>query len=441
MAGLMVGGAWLMLAAVEGLVALEPIARLDEVVMIGLGGLHADWADAAMRIFAATGSAPALGALGALVLLALALERQWMFALAWIVGLAAALALGFLLGLLPHSVLPPVAGLAGQAGIAGVPGHWDAMVAAVAYGLVGLFVSRAAPAGLRPAIASGISLVVVFGAAARLYLGLSLFSTEVIAIAFALAWLGLVGFAAQLRRPVAGRALPLGVVALAVMLAAVGAQASGFGLVPPPALPPPPPLREMALADWRAGGWASLPGSRVGLLGNYAQHFVLQWAGPLPALEEALAAQGWEPPPPWSADSVLAFLAPGIDPASLPVLPRFADGRPEALVLARVLPGTGRVPARLVLRLWPSDSVVLAGERRLPLWLGAMSVERFVRVAGALTIVRSARATPRPLATLAAALPHADEVLENMVPPASGRPAAGVLVLLGWSDPAASKAP
>ncbi|HUC18644.1 MAG TPA: VTT domain-containing protein [Acetobacteraceae bacterium] len=435
MAGLIVGGVWLLLVAVESVLAGRPIARLDGVVMIGLGSLHADWADMVMRIFAATGSGAALGLLGVGVFLVLATERQWMFVLSWIVGLAASLALGFLLSLLPHPLLPPATDLAG------LPGHWDAMAAALAYGLVGLFITRASAPGLRPAIASGLSLVVVFGAAARLYLGFSVFSTEIIAIAFALAWLGLVGFAAQLRRPSPGRVLPIALVALTVLIVAVGAQAGGYDLVPPPVPPPPPPVLEMALTEWRDTGWASLPGSRIGLLGNLAQHFVLQWAGPLTELEHALATQGWQKPPPWGMQSALAWLAPTIDPQALPVLPRFADGRPEALVLTRLLPDNHVPPMRLVLRLWPSEAVIRGGDERLPLWLGVMSEERFVRIAGALTIIRSVRAAEAELAALAIHIPHAVEVRENMVPSRPGRPAAGVVVLLGWAGPPSGKSP
>ncbi|HTU52906.1 MAG TPA: VTT domain-containing protein [Acetobacteraceae bacterium] len=435
-ATLIVGGGWLLLGALEGLLAHEPIARLDAVVLNGLGSLHADWADAAMRVFAAPGSTPALGLLAVGVLILLALDRQGLLALAWVVGLAASVALAFLLSLLPHATVPPTAGH---------PGNFDAMLAAASYGLLGLFVSRAVAPGLRPAIASALSLVVVFGAAARLYLGLSLFSTEVIAIAFALAWLGLVGFAAQLRRLPSGRALPVALVASVVIIAAVAAQAGGYGLVPAPVSPPPAPQREISLADWRAGGWASLPGSRVGLLGNFAQHFTLQWAGSLTDLSGALAARGWQGPPPWDAESLLAWLAPTIDPASLPVLPRFANGMPEALVLCRTPPPHGassrHQAIRIVLRFWPSDTVVVAGDRRLPLWLGVVVEERFVRVAGTLTIVRSRRASPGPFATLAASLPHAEPVHENMVPAAPGRPEIGAEVLLGWEGASSARSP
>ena len=429
MAALNVAGGWLLLGALEGLLAHEPIARLDVVVLDGLGSLRADWADAAMRVFAAPGSTPALGLLAIGTLLLLALDRQGLLALAWIVGLAASIALAFLLSLLPHAIVPPAAGH---------PGNLDALLAATSYGLLGLFISRAVAPSLRPAIASALSIVVVFGAAARLYLGLSLFSTEVIAIAFALAWLGLVGFAAQLRRLPSGRALPIALLAATVMIAAAAAQAGGYDLAPAPVSPPPAPQRQITLADWRADGWASLPGSRVGLLGNFTQHFTLQWAGSLSALSRTLAARGWKTPPPWSAGSVLAWFAPTIDPASLPVLPRFANGMPEALVLCRTPPPDGassrHQAVRIVLRFWPSDTVVLAGDRRLPLWLGVVVEERFVRIAGTLTIVRSRRASPGPFATLAASFPHAEEVRENMVPPAPGRPATGALVLLGWAS-------
>lgn len=434
-AALIVAGGWLMVGALEGLLAHEPIARLDVVVLNGLGSLRADWADAVMRVFAAIGSTPALGLLAIGVLILLALDRQGLLALAWVVGLAASIALAFLLALLPHAIVPPAAGH---------PGNLDALLAATAYGLLGLFISRAVAPSLRPAIASALSIVVVFGAAARLYLGLSLFSTEVIAIAFALAWLGLVGFAAQLRRLPPGRALPMALLAATVMIAAVAAQAGGYDLAPAPVSPPPAPQREITLAGWRAGGWASLPGSRVGLLGNFAQHFTLQWAGSLSELSRALAAHGWQTPPPWSASGVLAWLAPTIDPASLPVLPRFANGMPEALVLCRAPPSSAarrHRAVRIVLRFWPSDTVVLAGDRRLPLWLGVMVEERFVRIAGTLTIVRSRRALQGPFASLAASLPHAEKVRENMVAPAPGRPAIGAQVLLGWEGAGSARSP
>jgi membrane protein DedA with SNARE-associated domain len=436
-AALLAGGLWLLLGVLQDIISGDPLVRLDSVVLHGLTTLRSHWGDGAMRVLAATGSPVALIFLAVGTLLVLALFRQWLFSFAWLLGLAGAAGLGALLGLLPHAA--PVAA-APEVASAGADTVF-AILAVTAYSLVGFFCIRAAPSRWQPAVASAVTLIVVFGAAARLYLGLTFLSTEIIAAAFALTWIGLVATIALLGRLPPARVWGVSLVALPVLLGAMAAQATGSALI---AAPPPPPAfstHPMTLEDWRAGAWDTLPGSRIGLLGNYTRPFTLQWAGSIASLADALEAHGWHRPPPWTLASTLAWLTPSIDPASLPALPRFADGIPEALVLVHPEPGNGP-PTRLVLRLWPSDAAVVVGDRALPLWLGGITKERFRRIAATITIGPSAPAAPGTRAALAADLPAARLVSEAQTSSAtnSGNDASAT-VLLGWDAPALAAQP
>lgn len=383
-AALIAAGVWLLIAVLAGVVRDDPLARLDGVALNAFAMLRSSPADGVMRTLAASATSETLAVLAVTVLVALVLVRDWPFLAAWILGLAGAAGLGFLLRLLPYAVLP------GTTGAAAIMHNWGAMLAATAYGLLGLLYFRAVPPRFQALVASAASLVVVAGAVARLYLGLSLLSTEIVAIAFGLTWVGIAAAVAVLRSLPPSRAWPVALASLPVLLGAMAAEGAGYGLIrePPPPIRVSAPAPAMTLPAWRAGGWDTLPGSRVGLLGNYTRPFTVQWAGSTVALEHVLAAEGWQRPPDWNMQSWLHWLVPDIDPASLPVLPRFAEGRPEALILIRPLAGGGP-PARLVLRLWPSNEAIVAGGKTLPLWLGILAAQHFQRIAGTLTIART----------------------------------------------------
>ncbi len=427
-AALLVGGLWLLLGALQDLIAGEPLVRLDGVVLHALAALRSHWGDHAMRLVAATAAPTALLLLAVLGALALAASRQWPLLLAWVLGLVGAEVLGTLLPLLPNAVPPE-----GPFTDTLLPPTAMALLAATAFGLLAFFALRAAPVRLQPAIASAALLLVVFGAAARLYFAQTLLSTEIIAFAFALAWIGLTAAIAQFRRLPAGRAWAASVLAIPLLIGVVAAEAAGYAVVPappPPALLPP---RLMSLAAWQKGGWDTLPGTRVGLLGNYTRPFTLQWAGTPDGLAHVLEGRGWSRAPSWTLLSAAAWLTPGIDPAALPVLPHFADGKPGALVMIEPLPESGP-PARMVLRLWPSGAAIGGEDHHTPIWLGVLAEERFRRVAATLTISRATLATGARLAALAMALPAARLVVDRDVAPRARHSNAHAPVVLGW-DP------
>lgn len=422
MAALLAGGLWLLLGALQELIAGDPLVRLDSVVLHALTALRSHWADHAMRLLAATAAPRVLVVLAAAAAVGLALRRQWVLLLAWLLGLAGAAALGGLLPLLPNAA-PPAAAAAPFL----FPPSVSALVATTAYGLLTLFAFGGASPRLQPMIASASALLIVFGAAARLYLGLTLLSTEIIASAFALAWIGLTAAIALLQRSSMAQAWPIALIAIPLLIGAVGGEAAGYAVLPLPSPPAPPAPYVMSLAAWQHGGWDTLPGTRVGLLGNYTRPFTLQWAGSPESLARVLLAHGWRRPPSWTLLSAVAWLAPGTDPGDLPVLPHFADGLPQALVLIYLRP-----PTRLVLRLWPTNEAVRIDQRQLRLWLGALTVERFHRIGATLTVSRARLAPAQDLATLALTLPAARLVTDRDTAPRPRHSDAHAPVLLGW---------
>ncbi|MGH7066714.1 MAG: VTT domain-containing protein [Acetobacteraceae bacterium] len=432
-AALLAGGLWLLLGALQDLIADNPLVRLDGVVLQALSTLRSHWGDHAMRLVAATAAPWALIALAALGALALAFCRQWPLFAAWLLGLAGAFALGWLLIFLPNAV-PPRIGLISP----WFPPSASALVAATLFGLLALVALRAVTPRFQPAIASAALLVIVFGAAARLYLGLTLLSTEVIAIAFALFWIGLAAALAQLRRLPVRRGWVASLLVVPVLAAAVAAEATGATALPLPPMPARPPPYVMSLSAWQDGGWDMLPGTRVGLLGNYTRPFTLQWAGTPEDLARTLEQRGWRRPPPWSLSSTAEWLTPGVDPLGLPVLPHFADGLPQALVLVHETP-TAAGPARLVLRLWPSNAALHAEPKPLPIWLGAITEEHFRRIAATVTISRTSPAPSFDLARLAMALPAARLVVDREVAPRARHSATHAPVLLGWEPGAGAE--
>ena len=121
---------------------------------------------------------------------------------------------------------------------------------------------------------------------------------------------------------------------------------------------------------WRDGGWMELPIYRVDLAGETEEPLLLQWRGSTNALQDDLLKQGWLVEPAWSVAALNAFVRPDTGPDSLPVIPMFNAGRPQAIAMIR--PGE---QGRFVLRAWPQH----AGEPGKPaveILLGSILFER-----------------------------------------------------------------
>jgi len=425
-AAVLAAGLWMLLGVLQDMISGDPLVRANRVVLHALAALRSSWGDPLMLVLGVPGSWIVLSFIAGLVLVWLLLRRDWQPAIAWVLGLLAAGLFTIALSLIPNHAIPGMPAAIGPAlGTSGV-------VSAAAYGMLALFIMRSLAVRWRPVAISGFGLLLILAAFARLYLGHSLLSEELIGLAFGLVWVGFVGMVQVARRTSPVRAAPLVAILFVVLCGGMAGQETGYNLVQAPHPITSPAPRQIALSRWLAGGWDTLPARRVGLLGGYARPFSLQWAGSPATLARLLEGAGWRRPIPWTPRSTLQWLAPRIDPAALPVLPHLANGHPEALVLIRVgMAGGG--PYRLVLRLWRSDVAIDDGGHVLPLWTGTVSKERLARVLAIITVAKTGAATNDGLRALAAALPAAQEVHEGPLPIANGGNGS---VILAWAPPA-----
>jgi hypothetical protein len=102
---------------------------------------------------------------------------------------------------------------------------------------------------------------------------------------------------------------------------------------------------------WRDGGWKELPTYRVDLAGEAEEPLLLQWRGSTKALQDDLLKQGWLVEPAWSLAALNVLVRPDTRPASLPVIPMFNAGRPQAIAMIR-----SEEQGRFVLRAWSQEA-------------------------------------------------------------------------------------
>ncbi|MGN6098706.1 MAG: VTT domain-containing protein [Bosea sp. (in: a-proteobacteria)] len=127
-------------------------------------------------------------------------------------------------------------------------------------------------------------------------------------------------------------------------------------------------------AEWADARWATLPRHRIDLEGDFKEPIVLQWAGPPPELEAALAKLGWTSPRPWSAATLASMFSSTPSFAELPVLPRLNNGQAAVVTMMKVSTDGA---TRQILRAWAtplsitdlnSASVLIISIVRETLW-------------------------------------------------------------------------
>jgi len=130
--------------------------------------------------------------------------------------------------------------------------------------------------------------------------------------------------------------------------------------------------RRAAAADNR--GWKDLPAYRIDLAGEIEQPLLRQWRGSATALQDELMKQGWLVEPAWSLAALNAFARPDTAPANMPVIPKFNDGRLQALAMIRLGEVAGE-QGRFVLRAWSQDASEPNGSN-VEILLGSIFFER-----------------------------------------------------------------
>jgi len=237
------------------------------------------------------------------------------------------------------------------------------------YGFLALMIARELPAQRRWIPYTAAGLVITLIGLSRLYLGAHWFSDVLAGLCLGIAWVALIGIAYD-RHP----APPLPVKRLLaitmVLLAITGTWNTNQHYTQALAYySPQVEIHRITLPTWKAAGWQQLPVYRVDIEGSNEQPMNFQWAGTLEALHDELHEQGWIEAEPIRPTSVMHWLAPQPDITTLPILPQVNDGQHQELLL--VAPHAAEDETLTVLRLWPSDQEIAAGN--VPVWVGNVS--------------------------------------------------------------------
>jgi undecaprenyl-diphosphatase len=410
----LIGGLWLFLGVLQDILAGDPLVRADRAVFHLLQSLRVPVVDRLMVAITELGDAAVVVPVSLAVLAWLAWQRAWRATLYGAAAVAGASLFAFLLKITLQQSRPGAL-YDGWNGYSFPSGHATASTAL--YGFLVVLICR--EAGTRARMVVTLTAVLLVGAIAfsRLYLGAHWLSDVTAGLAFGVAWVAFLGivYLQHARRNVrAGMVAGVGLAALLLagtvhIVMAHSADMRRYAMTQP--------LHHMALAAWQNGGWSSLPVQRVDLLGDYEEPFTLQWAGSLTPLKAALLAQGWRAPAPWDLRSSLEWLLPNAAPGALPVLPHLDNGRAEALVMIKA--GGDVLPdQRLILRLWPSGTVLSDGTASQPLWIGTVVAERVEHLRPLASLVDERNDVNGPLQVLKSALPEAR--LEERAPVLAG---------------------
>lgn len=375
---LLAGAAWLFLGILEDVVSGDPLVTADQSIYRALQDLRSPPADAVMIAITELGDTMVVIGVTAAVVLFLAWRQAWRVAAYWLAAVAGASALNTVIKLTLHRARPGDLLYSGASAFSFPSGHSTTNMAL--YGFLGFLVAREVRPALRPSVGIAATGFILLIAVSRLYLGAHWFSDVVAGLAFGTVWLAalIISYLRGTVRNVGGGAL------LAVALMALGIG-GGFNIYQHHASDTYryavqlPASRSMSAEEWRREGWGQLPTWRVDLFGETEEPMTIQWAGSLEALATKLEQEGWHVAQPLTPASALSFVAPGVDPAAIAVLPRFSGGQLPALSLVRDV-GSDR---RLVLHLWPSE---LSLEGVGPVWSGSVITERISRLARLLTV-------------------------------------------------------
>ena len=423
---ILVGSLWLFLGVLQDVLTGDPLVRANQAVFHFLQSLRTEWFDHVMVVVTELGDAQVVIAVGLALVLWFALRRNWRGAAhaAGVVGLSIALTL--LVDALPH--IAQVNPLDLRRSAFAFPGGHSAANAAL-YGFLAMVVAWELPTRWKLLAVSLVAILVAAIAFSRVYLGARWLSGVLAGIAFGTAWAAFLAIAYLRRNPPPVRAGGLCAFAGTVLLVvgvmhverSYGADMRRYAVQEH--------TQAMSWARWWRSGWSELAARRLNLLGEERAPLTFQWAGSDVRLARDLAAHGWSAPVPWTPRSALAWLRPHVRLASLPVLPRLENGRPQALV--RILPlGGGAGTSRLVLRLWKSNlRLTTPGGTIVPVFVGMVQEQHIEPSNLLLTITRSIPDYDFGLHALAAAIPRSQLVrrqLPGRAPGWNGR------VLLGF---------
>jgi len=357
-----------------GLLLNNPIglAGVDQAVHDGLQALRTPFTDKVMVVVTELGDGRVLIPLFAVVLVRFLWRRRWQAAGHWV---AAGAFSAVLVPLLKWSTaVPRPAEYADPtAGYAFPSGHVTHSI--VVYGFLAVLLGRELPDLQRRLLYAVTGLLITAIAFSRLYLGAHWFSDVLGGLTLGTAWVALLGIAYRRRpvQPIARRGLA--VTALAGLVVAASWNTFSHFRSDLERYAPRRTVTTLDAEAWWRERWRERPAHRDDLQGDHAHPLTLQYAGDPETLAERLQADGWRKPPAVDPLSWLRWFAPGAAAERLPVLPQVHDGRHEALL--RVRPVPGEADRMLALRLWRDDVRLMPDGQTL--YLGNVSRLEVIR--------------------------------------------------------------
>lgn len=415
----LVGSLWLFGGVLQDVVAGDPLVRADQTLFEFLQLFRTAWANHIAIIFSGLGSGAVLAAVVGGSGLWVGFHGRWRA----LVYLVAAVGGAGVLSVVVHAMVEDVgpSQLSNAPAWVGLLGWHAAMGAALVVSMEILIAGNARVRLRMGFLICAVSLIFLINLA-RLYLGITSLSTVLLGLALGSAWSSLLALL-FLSRPDA--AVPARATVLATSIVFVLAGSMQTSLAYPAEFHVYPlrvPIHWITLTRWSAGGWATIPGRRLDLTGEYGQPLNVQWAGPLRVLKAKLSAHGWHAPPAWNLNGIVGWLAPHTDLADLPVLPKLASGRPQSLTM--VYSRAPAVPSRsrIVLRIWRSTyQIRTSNHMHWPLWVGTVEEQRPAAVFPFLTVASRRKHLTVPVRLLADSLSGSALVQRAKKPKARSR--------------------
>ena len=365
----------LLIAAIQ---ESQLLGNLDLLIFNALQELRTPWADQVMVFVTWFGDAYAIGLLLLVTAVWLGWKRNWRAVSHMLVAVICAEIMVLVLKAVT-AIERPVAIYQGVNTFSFPSGH--TAMSAVVYGMLAIIVAGMLPLARRWLAYGLAGVLAVLVGFSRLYLGVHWFSDVLGGFVLGVAWASLVGIAYRRHPPPVQRATAgrfCAVIAGALLVTGlwgavqVGQEVERYA--------PVRTVQQLNVDEWWEKAWADLPAWRADFRSLHNHPLTVQWEGSIGELRDRLVEVGWYVPPSLDATHALRLLASQTDAEKLPVLPQVNDGRHEAL---RLVHTTGQADLLLVLRLWPTDIVLVPDD--IPLWQGNVSYLRFSRVAGLIT--------------------------------------------------------
>ena len=397
-AALILWGA-VLIAAIAGstrilqlLLSNDPLLRADIAINHLVQGLRSDPVDSFMVVITALGDfTPVLAATLALIAVLL-IQRAWRLALAAGGVIAAASLFVPLVKYLLHKPRP-IDIFTGSSAYSFPSGHTT--MTAVLSGLLAVLLSRGLGARSKTAIFSAAALWAAMVGASRIYLSAHWPSDVIGGLLFGIVLTAIFALLLTQFKPRPYSRTALAGAVLLTLAAVGGYHAATTYKTALMRYAPHVTMHEMALWAWLDGGWRTLPARRIDIGGESKEPLAIQLAGSPAALAPLLEKQGWRKERPFTWTDGLWLLSPNARLFNTPPLPILHNGRLPAMTFVHAAGGgNSATRARLVLRFWRSDRMLVRGAKKWPLYLGSVLMERFERPVSWIAYMKE---TPAPL--------------------------------------------